>query len=305
MNDDDYESPHVMKPKKERRIAPALAVIGILAAGGAGYYAWTVREGRDSAEAKVTKLTDDNKSLNDALELLRASSGDLGGKLTTCKDELTTQTASLDDVDKRRTALEADLTVCQSSVKDLKTQAREQEQLLAEFKGLTGKFQRMIDSGKLDVVFRRGKMVVKLPESILFPSGSSDLSNDGKDAIREVAGILRQMGGRRFTVAGHTDNIPVGSGNFKNNWELSALRAVKVTELLIDKGVPAGNLVAAGYGPYDPVASNATGTGRQRNRRIEIILEPNLRPLPGDALLEKTSNKAKAQAAKGKAGKKK
>jgi chemotaxis protein MotB len=304
MNDDDYESPHVLKPRKEKRYAPAIAVIALLAAGGAGYYAWTVRDARDRADSKLSKLTDDNKSLNDALELLRASSGDLGGKLTTCKDELTTQSASLDEVDKKRTMLEADLTVCQSSVKDLKAQTREQEALLAEFKGLTGKFQRMIDSGKLDVVFRRGKMVVKLPESILFASGSAELSKDGAEAIGEVAAILRQMNGRRFTVAGHTDNIPVGSGNFKNNWELSALRAVKVTELLIDKGVAAGNLVAAGYGPYDPVASNGTSTGRQRNRRIEIILEPNLKPLPGDALLEKSTNKPKPQAKSSKPKKK-
>ena len=308
MNDDDYESPHVLKPRKEKRYAPAIAVIALLAAGGAGYYAWTVRDARDRADSKLSKLTDDNKSLNDALELLRTSSGDLGSKLTTCKDELTTQTASFDDADKRRTVLEADLSVCQSSVKDLKEQSKEQAALLAEFKGLTGKFQRMIDSGKLDVVFRRGKMVVKLPESILFPSGSADLSNDGKSAIAEVAAILRQMGGRRFTVAGHTDNLPVQSGKFDNNWELSSQRAVKVTELLIEKGVPAPNLVAAGYGPYDPIASNGTSSGRQKNRRIEIILEPNLKDLPGDALIDKASGKkpaAAAQAAPKKAPKKK
>ncbi len=298
---EDYQSELVMPPRKTKRVAPAIAVIAVILAGGAGYYAWTIREGREVALARAAKLGDENKSLNDALELLRTSSGDLGSKLTTCKDELTTQTATFDDVDKRRTVLEADLAVCQSSVKDLKVQSREQAALLAEFKGLTGKFQRMIDSGKLDVVFRRGKMVVKLPESILFPSGSADLSNDGKSAIAEVAAILRQMGGRRFTVAGHTDNIPVGSGKFDNNWELSAQRAVKVTELLIDKGVPAPNLVAAGYGPYDPIASNSTGTGRQRNRRIEIILEPNLRPLPGDALLEKASAKKTPPKAEAKA----
>jgi chemotaxis protein MotB len=300
MNEDYQQSEQQIMPHRQpRRVAPAIAIIAVILAGGAGYYAWTIRDGREQALAKTSKLQEENKSLNDALELLRTSSGDLGSKLTTCKDELTTQTASFDDVDKRRTVLEADLAVCQASVKDLKEQTREQNALLAEFKGLTGKFQRMIDSGKLDVIFRRGKMVVKLPESILFPSGSDELSADGKSAIAEVATILRQMGGRRFTVAGHTDNIPVGSGKFDNNWELSAQRAVKVTELLIDKGVAAGNLVAAGYGPYDPIASNGTATGRQKNRRIEIILEPNLRQLPGDKLLEKASGDAqKAKAAK-------
>src|SRR5206468_11280039 len=107
------------------------------------------------------------------------------------------------------------------------------------------------------------------------------------------------------TVAGHTDNLPVASGKFDNSWELSSQRAVKVTELLIDKGVPAPNLVAAGYGPYDPIASNSTSTGRQKNRRIEIILEPNLKDLPGDALLDKASGKSKAPAAAAKAEPKK
>ena len=305
---EEYSHEGVLTPRKPKPVAAVIAVIALILAGGAGYYAWTIREGREVALAKAAKLGDENKSLNDALELLRTSSGDLGSKLTTCKDELTTQTASFDDADKKRTVLEADLTVCQSSIKDLKEQTRAQTALLAEFKGLTGKFQRMIDSGKLDVVFRRGKMVVKLPESILFPSGSIDLSADGKSAIAEVAAILRQMGGRHFTVAGHTDNIPVQSGKFDNNWELSSQRAVKVTELLIDKGVPAANLVAAGYGPYDPIAANSTSSGRQKNRRIEIILEPNLKDLPGDALLDKASGKkpaAAAQAAPKKAPKKK
>ncbi len=298
MNEDFDEAGTLMPLKKKRPVAAIIAVVAVLAAGGAGYYAWKVRADRDSSQARLATLANEQKSLSDALELLRASSGDLGGKLNTCKEELTTQVSTFDEVDKRRTVLEADLSVCQLSVKDLKQQTKEQQALLAEFKGLTSKFQRMIDSGKLDVVFRRGKMVVKLPESILFPSGSADLSEDGKAAIGEVAAILRQMSGRRYTVAGHTDNIPVGSGNFKNNWELSALRAVKVTSLLIDKGVPASHLVAAGYGEFDPVVSNSNATGRKKNRRIEIILEPNLRPLPADKLLDKAEAKKKAPKAK-------
>src|SRR5262249_53941774 len=135
----------------------------------------------------------------------------------------------------------------------------------------------MIDSGKLDVTFRRGQMVVKLPAAILFPSGSADISDEGKGALGEVAAVLRGVRSRRFTIAGHTDNVPVVQSSFHDNWELSAARAVMVTKLLIAKGMPAGSLVAAGYGEHDPVASNATPEGRQRNRRIEIILEPNLR----------------------------
>jgi hypothetical protein len=81
----------------------------------------------------------------------------------------------------------------------------------------------------------------------------------------------------RELLAGHTDNVRLGKDDkFHSNWELSTARAVKVTELLVEKGVRPSNLVAAGYGEYDPVVSNATKTGRQKNRRIEIILEPQL-----------------------------
>jgi chemotaxis protein MotB len=89
------------------------------------------------------------------------------------------------------------------------------------------------------------------------------------------------MRSRRFIVAGHTDNIPVATDRFANNWELSTARAVEVTSELVRGGLRAEQLVAAGYSEYDPVARNSNDKGRQKNRRIEIILEPRLAPLPG------------------------
>jgi chemotaxis protein MotB len=123
-------------------------------------------------------------------------------------------------------------------------------------------------------------MVVKLPAAILFPSGSAVLSEEGKGALTEVASVLRTMRGRRFTIAGHTDNVPVVQAPFHDNWELSSARAVTVTELLVAKGVPGPNLVAAGFGEFYPISGNGTASGRQRNRRIEILLEPNLKKVP-------------------------
>jgi chemotaxis protein MotB len=295
---DDLEQENAPGAWRRRFLPIALALAAVVAVV-AVVWAWRLQGDRNGAAAQVARLTAENKSLTDALELLRASSGDLGGKLSICNQELTSQATSLDDVDKRRSALEADLAGCQASFKDLKQESREQAALLAEFKGLTARFQGMIDSGKLDVIFRRGKMVVKLPDSILFPSGSADLSDGGRSAIGEVASILKQMSGRRFTVAGHTDNIPVSSRPFKDNWELSAMRAVKVTEMLVDKGVPAASLVAAGYSQHDPVTSNGSSNGRQRNRRIEIILEPNLKQSAVKALLK--ADRASSKAAKAKA----
>src|SRR6185295_1388820 len=151
---------------------------------------------------------------------------------------------------------------------------------LAEFQQLTRQFKRMIDSGRLKVTFRRGRMIVELPAQVLFPSGSAELTDEGSKALDEVAKILRSMRSRRFIVAGHTDNVPVATEHFANNWELSSARAVRVTAQLIRGGLKPEQLVAAGYSEYDPVARNVNEAGRQKNRRIEIILEPRLAPMP-------------------------
>ncbi len=87
------------------------------------------------------------------------------------------------------------------------------------------------------------------------------------------------MTGRRFQVAGHTDTIPIKTKEFPSNWELSTARAVAVVKLLTEKGVRSDVLSAAGYAEYDPASSNATDKGRTKNRRIEIVIVPNIEDL--------------------------
>jgi len=156
------------------------------------------------------------------------------------------------------------------------------ESELMEFRRIAGQFESMVDSGSLDVSYRRGRMVVELPAQLLFPSGSADLTPEGQAALTEVAEILKGVNGRRFLVAGHTDSIPVSSAQFKSNWELSVARALRVTQALIGAGVKPQRLMAAGRSQYEPVASNASERGRKKNRRIEIVLEPNLIEIDGN-----------------------
>jgi len=124
-------------------------------------------------------------------------------------------------------------------------------------------------------------MLVKLPDNILFDPGKTDLKPQGKDAIAQVTQILSGIEGRKFQVTGHTDNIPIKSAKFKSNWELSTARAVEVTKLMIADGMDAKRLSAAGYADELPVGDNATEEGRRANRRIEIVVQPNLNELPG------------------------
>jgi chemotaxis protein MotB len=147
---------------------------------------------------------------------------------------------------------------------------------------LTGKFKQMIASGRLKVTTRHGRIVLQLHDDVLFDAGEGDLKADGKKAVAEVAATLRGVGGRRFQVAGHTDAEPLTTATKKKyptNWELSAARAISVVKLLSQEGIDPTSLSAAGYGPYDPVASNATSEGQAKNRRIEISLVPNVAQL--------------------------
>ena len=140
----------------------------------------------------------------------------------------------------------------------------------------------MIDAGHLKVTTRHGRIVLQLHNDVLFATGEADLKPDGKAAIGEVAATLRGVGLKRFQVAGHTDSEPITTETkkkFPSNWELSAARAIAVVKLLVTDGVAPAVLSAAGYGPYDPVATNATPDGQSKNRRIEITLVPNVAPL--------------------------
>jgi chemotaxis protein MotB len=245
-------------------------------AGGLGWYAWKLwtAEQKVRAELKlsrntVAQLRKEQLASDAKLEQLTTTSGEQ-------KVQLDTANVTLKD-------LETKLAAAESRLDELEEEHQKSAARLAEFKALTAQFQRMIDSGKLDVRFRRGRMIVEMREQVLFPSASAELSEEGKAALKEVASILRSFRDKHFIVAGHTDNIPIGGAGaeFANNWELSTARAVHVTEALIRFGLAPRNLVAAGYSEYDPIANNATKPGRQKNRRIEIVLEPVLRELPG------------------------
>jgi chemotaxis protein MotB len=152
------------------------------------------------------------------------------------------------------------------------------------------RFNKMIASGKLRVKIVRGRMVVELSENILFDSGKAELKTEGQQALTEVAAVLSSINDRDFQIAGHTDNIPIKSAKFPSNWHLSTARAVTVAAHLAANGVSETRLSAAGYADTQPAAPNDTPEGRQQNRRIEIVLMPNLDELPDMSKLKDLTN---------------
>ncbi|HEV8550102.1 MAG TPA: OmpA family protein [Polyangiaceae bacterium] len=146
----------------------------------------------------------------------------------------------------------------------------------ALFRELAVKLKRMIDAGDLQITLRSGRMVLVLPNDVLFDSGKASLKPNGRETLELVAAALATIQGRRFQVSGHTDNEPIRFSGFASNWQLSSERALAVVGLLMQAGMRAQTLSAAGYGEFDPVAENDTPDNKARNRRTEIVLQPNI-----------------------------
>jgi chemotaxis protein MotB len=129
----------------------------------------------------------------------------------------------------------------------------------------------------LTVTQRNGKVYVSMDEKLMFATGSTGVQKDGVSALVALAKVLVANPDINIMVEGHTDNVPMkGSGEIKDNWDLSVMRATSVTKILILNGVDAKRITAAGRGEYFPVAPNDSAENRAKNRRTEIILIPNL-----------------------------
>jgi chemotaxis protein MotB len=222
------------------------------------------------------------KELDDAKARVAALSDELG-KMGV---DVETLSRKLVEEGTERERLSADVDQLKRAVEEYQARAAQLERIRSRFEVLRGKLQRLTKLG-LKVEVRHNRMVISLPGDVLFPSGKDQLRDGGKDVLMAVAEVIRsdaQLAERFFQVAGHTDAQPLKGGPFKDNWGLSAMRARTVLVFLIspvdskDGGgwLDAARLHAAGYGETDPVAGNETPPERERNRRVELVLMPNV-----------------------------
>jgi chemotaxis protein MotB len=132
-------------------------------------------------------------------------------------------------------------------------------------------------SDELTVEMKNGKVYVSLSDKLLFRSGSAEVEEKGKEAIKKLADVLNKNPDIDIMVEGHTDNVPIKTAQFPDNWALSVGRSTNIVRLLTDiYGVSPLRLTASGRGEFVPRATNDTPEGRAKNRRTEIILSPRL-----------------------------
>ena len=166
------------------------------------------------------------------------------------------------------------------SLEELRKQKAAAEARAATFRSLVARLKSMIDAGQLKVIIRDGRMVIQLESDVLFDSGKTNIKPDGQTALAKLAPVLAGITDRKYLVTGFTDDVPIHTQRFPSNWELSTARAVEVVKFLVASGLKPQQVAAAGYSEFDPVVANDTPEHRAQNRRIEIVLQPNLSDLP-------------------------
>jgi chemotaxis protein MotB len=149
------------------------------------------------------------------------------------------------------------------------------QQRQAQYDALVKKLSTEVQQGQLKVRQYQNMLTVDVAEQIFFDSGRAALKDSGKDVLKKVGEALKSYEHKVIRVVGYTDNVPISKSMqnvYPTNWELSVARATNVVRYLQDVGVPPERMVASGRGEFAPIAPNDTPEGRQKNRRIEIIL---------------------------------
>ena len=197
--------------------------------------------------------------------------------------------SELSQLEENKLALQKELAASQELLNSSEAQLETMRQIEAETKKrneiyarFVSELQKMIDGGQLTVSIEKGRIVINLPDNVLFATGHSNVNQEGQEALKQIATVLKEFSDRSFQVEGHTDNVPMKSARYPSNWELSTARALNVVHLMVQEGVDAKNISAAGFGEFQPRADNEEKEGRALNRRIEIIMLPNLEILSSE-----------------------
>lgn len=215
--------------------------------------------------------TEENRRL---LETLQETQLDLQKR----EDELRRLAAELDRKKQNLDELSAALLAREARVKELEAIIAEKDEAVRALKDrISAALLGFKDKG-LTVEQRNGKIYVSLEAKLLFPSGSTVVNAEGKQALIDLANVIKDEKDITILVEGHTDTDPFnGSGAVKDNWDLSVMRATSVVRIMTEEGKVAPEMLTpAGRGEHIPVAENDSREGKAKNRRIEIILTPNL-----------------------------
>ena len=283
--------------KRAGLLAAALALA--LAMGGCtvmeSTYAKKVSEA-ENLSRELTALQQKYKDLSAENAGLKAKVADLSSNLektTVEREKLSADNKELESVLKAKSdslsktimelrgkigALESENGRLKQEIVTLQKAQEEKVQKVSKtYEDLLVKMKGEIAKGEVTISELKGKLTVNMVDAILFDSGKAEVKEEGQAVLRKVISILKDVKDKSIRTEGHTDNVQIFgmlAKRYPTNWELSAARAINVTRYLQEQGLDPALLSAVAYGEYKPVAANDTPEGKQKNRRIEIILVP-------------------------------
>ena len=213
-------------------------------------------------------------SLNEAFDILSFQAKQTQEQYA---ESLKESQAKLDNKQKILEAFSGELEEREAKVKELNAIIRRQDSL---GKLLLSKIEDALvgfNDEELSAVQKEGKVYVSLSDQLLFQSGSANINQKGRQVLINLAEVLNKNPETQILIEGHTDNIPIKTSRYKDNWDLSVFRATTVVRILVWQGkVAPERLIASGRAQYAPLSDNETKEGRKQNRRTEIILTPDI-----------------------------
>jgi chemotaxis protein MotB len=260
----------------------------------------SARQEYDKVEAERNQAREDYNKLNSKYNDLQNAQEDLiKGNVKETQRLLAELNAAQDNLQKKEDLLRQlgqNLDSKKASLDELTFELEKRNQKLAELEKILDAQKKIVQDLKnkvseallgfenngLTVTQKDGKVYISLDEKLLFKSASWDIDANGRNALRKLAVVLEKNPGIQITIEGHTDNVPYNPGNsqLKDNWDLSVKRSTTVVRVLLEGSkIKPERLTAAGRSEYVPVDNRNTADARQKNRRTEIVLTPDLTEL--------------------------
>jgi chemotaxis protein MotB len=206
------------------------------------------------------------------------NSGKLSRDLEQQKDQLIAIQSNLENTRKLNDSLSTSLVERERKVKELEQILANKDKAVKDLKDRITNALLNFKENDLTVKVKNGKVYVSLAEQLLFGSGSIEVDSKGVMALQQLARAIKDQHDIQIMIEGHTDNVPISkkSQYMQDNWDLSVMRATSITKILTAAGVSAKQITAAGKGEFSPLAANDNAQNKQKNRRTEIIITPNL-----------------------------
>lgn len=227
---------------------------------------------------QLANLEHEHERLNSNYKNLLTNSGRLNRDMAQQQEQLLAIQANLERTRTLNDSLSNSLAEREKKVKELELVLTNKDKAVQDLKNKISSALLNFKENDISVTVKNGKVYVSLAEQLLFGSGSIQIDNKGVSALQQLAKAVKDQKDINIMVEGHTDNVPVSkkSAYMNDNWDLSVMRATSITRILTKAGVSPEQITASGRSEYVPLAKNDSPGNKQKNRRTEIIITPNL-----------------------------